>query len=484
MDDGLRSLLGRRAEEDGEATATYVPDGTAHTYAELWAIASELGDRLPPAGSRIAVQITNSPEGVAAVHGCWRQGCSAVMISPALPERERERRIREIGCAAVVDVADGLRVTDAPGPVSGATPDEAVVMFTSGTTGRPKGAVLGFGALGASLSSIGEAVGMPRGRRPRVPARTPSLTVMPLSHVGGFLSTVNAMFLGKPSLIVDRWRVEDIFGLVDRFGLTLLRLAPAMLHDLVHIDGARDLGPVKTISVGSAALSDTLRQAVEDRYGVVVLNNYGQTELSGAIAFERYEDVVAGRRPAGSVGRIAPGVQVRIVDEQGRDLPNGRTGEIWAKSRGAVTSYVHDGASVDPRRSGWIATGDMGSVDDEGFVYLSGRARDVIVSGGFNVYPATVEAALGRLSAVTDAAVTGVPDPRLGEVVVAAVVPAPGEVADGETLRRALREELPAYEIPRHIVAVERIPLTPGGKPDRERVRSMVTAAGTGRNEP
>lgn len=475
-DVNLRELLRRRAEEAPAAAAAHEPDGRTWTYAELQAVADDLRLRLPARRGRVGLRIPNTPRGVAAVHAVWQHGSSAVLIGPAIPARERERRLAEVGCRAIVDV-DTDRVELRASHPTPAEPghDEALVIFTSGTTGRPKGAALSFRALSSSVASIAEAVGMADGRLPTVPARSPSPTFMPLSHVGGLLGTVSAMYLGKPSLIVDKWRVDQVFDLVDRFQLTLLRLAPAMLYDLAHVRGERSLHPVKTISVGSAALSEAIRRRVEERYGVTILNNYGQTEVSGAIAFERYEDVRAGRRPPGSVGRIAPGVQVRIVAADGSDAAPGAAGEIFARSGSALDAYLQDGVAVDPRRDGWIATGDLGRLDGEGFLYLLGRVRDVIVCGGFNVYPAVVERALVCLPGILDAAVVGLPDDRLGEVPVAAVVKEATAPAV-EDLLELLREDLAPYELPRRIVATAAIPLTAGGKPDGDGVRRLVAA--------
>jgi long-chain acyl-CoA synthetase len=472
----LRALLRDRAAHVPESVALYQPSGDVTTFDELQRMADELGRALPAGPSRVAVRITNTPIGIAAAHAVWQRGSSAVLLGPRLPRREVERRLAETGCAAVVDLDGGAPavrpVASEPAPPAG---DEALVVFTSGTTGRPKGALLTTRSIAASVGSIADGVGMSGGRLPTNPPRSPSPTFLPLFHVGGLLGTITAMYLGKPTLIVDRWSVDDVFDLVPRFGLTMLRLAPPMLHDLATAPGDRSLRPVKVISVGSAALSEGLRRRIEERYGVVVLNNYGQTELSGAIAFERYDDVKAGRRPPGTVGRIAPGVEVRVVDADGRDVPAGEPGELWARTPGALEAYVVDGAVVDPRRDGWVTTGDIGSVDAEGFVHLLGRAGDVVVCGGFNVYPAVVEAALARVPGVVDAAVVGVDDERLGEIPVAVVTVEDSCGVDVDRVQLALRDELAPYELPRRLAVVDAVPRTELGKPDRAAIVALVS---------
>ena len=472
----LRALLRERAAHVPGAVALYEPSGDSTTYGELQRLADDVGARLPLRRARIAIRITNAPLGIAAVHAVWQRRSSAVLLGPRLPARETERRVAETGCAAVVDLDGGdaaVRVVESE--VAPLAADEALVVFTSGTTGRPKGALLTARSIAASVGSIADGVAMRGGRIPTIPPRSPSPTFLPLFHVGGLLGTITAMYLGKPTLIVDRWSVDEVFDLVPRFGLTMLRLAPPMLHDLATAAGDRSLEPVKVISVGSAALSEGLRRRIEQRYGVVVLNNYGQTELSGAIAFERYEDVKAGRRPPGTVGRIAPGVEVRVVDGEGRDVAIGEPGELWARTPGALEAYVVDGSVVDPRRDGWVATGDIGSVDPDGFVHLLGRARDVVVCGGFNVYPAVVEAALTRLPGVVDAAVVGADDERLGEIPVAVVAVEPGCDVDADRVRVALRDELAPYEVPRRLAVVDVVPRTELGKPDRDAIVGLVS---------
>jgi fatty-acyl-CoA synthase/O-succinylbenzoic acid--CoA ligase len=226
--------------------------------------------------------------------------------------------------------------------------------------------------------------------------------------------------------------------------------------------------------VGTAPIPAATREEFERRYGLPVLRNYGQTEFSGAIAFERFEDVARGRRPPGSVGRIAPGVEARIVSPEGTDLGPGEPGEIVARGGGSMAGYIGpDGRPKSPGPQGWVQTGDLGALDADGFLFVLGRVREMILCGGFNVYPAVVEAALNTLPGIVDSAVAGAPDERLGEVPVAVVV-SEGELPPYEELRIALRDELAPYEIPRRIVRVEALPRTENGKLDRPGVLRRI----------
>lgn len=219
-----------------------------------------------------------------------------------------------------------------------------------------------------------------------------------------------------------------------------------------------------------AAPEETARR-FEERYGVPILRNYGQTEFIGAIAFERYEDVKAGLRPPGSVGRIAPGIEVSIRDAEGTEVPDGEVGEIWARGSSQMSGYLDPSGQAQGRPDdGFIGTGDLGIVHEGGFLSVVGRVRDVIICGGFNIYPAQVEAALNRVPGVAESVVAALPDDRLGEIPVALVVGDGSVTLDGSALREALRTQMAPYEVPRRVDVVDVLPRTPNGKLDRPAV--------------
>lgn len=469
-----RDLVRHRAGEHPRAVAAHRPDGAPVTFAELQDRVDELRDRLPASARRVAVVVPNSIDGVAALHAAWQRGATAVLVGSAVPEAEAVRRAGETACEVLLDprhTGDPLRFSpEEPETVDG----EAVVVFTSGTSGRPKAAVLTFSALSGSMASIAEGAGLdPAGRPPTDPPRSVTPVFVSLGHVGGLIATVNSMHQGKPFVIFDKFRVAEVFEIVERFRLRLLRLTPAMVFDLAHWPDDRSLDTVRSVTVGSAALDDRTRELFEERYGAFVLQSYGQTEFAGAIAFERYDDVRAGRRPEGTVGRLAPRVEVKIVGADGAEQPPGGVGEILARSASTFAAYIQDGRLVDPKDGGWHATGDLGRLDADGFLAVVGRADDTIICGGFNVYPAMVESALARLDGVAGSLVVGLPDERLGEIPVAVVVPEPGVGLEPEAVRERLRPELAAYEIPRRVVVAGELPMTAGGKPDRDAARAL-----------
>jgi long-chain acyl-CoA synthetase len=462
----LRDLVARLAATYPDALALRTLDGTTVTFADLAARADCVAADLPAGARRVAVAMANDVDSVARLVAVWSRGASAILLGTLLPPREAERRVADAQADAVLgrpEVVPSLEPGRSP-----AADDEALVVFTSGTTGRPKAAVLSFGGLSRSLLGIARGSGLPdAGRAPTVPSRRLSPLFTPLAHMGGTLSLLSAWYTGKPSLIVPKFDAEVALQLIDDFGVTVLRLTPAMVYDLAHWPQERGLGSVRSVSVGTAPIADATRELFERRYGVPVLRNYGQTEFSGAIAFERIDDVQAGRRPPGTVGRVAPGVEVRIVDAGDADLPAGAAGEIVARGGGAMTGYLGpDGRPVPPGPAGWVHTGDLGALDADGFLSVLGRVREMILCGGFNVYPAIVEAALNRLPGVVDSAVAGAPDPRLGEVPVAVVVTT-GPPPTVDEVRAALRAELAPYEIPRRIAFDAELPRTENGKVDR-----------------
>jgi len=225
------------------------------------------------------------------------------------------------------------------------------------------------------------------------------------------------------------------------------------------------------VSSGTAPLPEALREAFEARFRVPVLQAYGQTEAFGGIAIENVKDVLAGRRRPGSVGRPLPGVDLRIVADD-HPAPPGEPGEVRVRTRSATSRYIGDassGAPVDDE--GWLHTGDVGHLDEEGYLYITGRLRNVIICGGFNVVPEELEGALMTDPAVREVAVLGVPDERLGEVPVAVVE----ANATGDEILARVAPILAPYKRPRRVVVVSALPRVPNGKVDLRACAALVT---------
>ena len=285
----------------------------------------------------------------------------------------------------------------------------------------------------------------------------------------GFSRIGFRMWIGRPTLIVPRFTVAAVRALLARFDMDALQLTPTMIHMLATTDLPLDLQGVKYVTSGTAPLSIDTRERFEERYGVPVMQAYGMSEV-GAVAQERYDDVVAGRRGPGSVGRIAAGVEVKIrhLDD---DRPAGE-GEILVRTDEATSEFI-GGERVPVDEDGWFATGDVGRMHDD-ILYITGRVQEKIIVGGFNVYPAEVEDVARRSALVSDAVVVGLPDERLGEIPVAGIVWTGAR--DDAALLEEMRGELAHYKVPRALFSLERVPLTPRDKVDRKLAAEIARA--------
>ncbi len=475
----LATFLSSRVANYPDHVAVLTPCGRSLTFADVEALADRVRPLLPASPSRVGVRLANDPASVAAVHAVWGGGHCLVAIGAAVPDDEAARRLADVGAAAYIGphetAPSATRLAAAPGGDA----RDALILFTSGTTGRPKAAALSARAVLGSATGIAVGAGAPADGRPSTePPRAPRVVFVPLAHAGGILGTVTSWFLGVPLLLAPRFSADLAFDLAARFRLGAVGLTPAMVYDLAHADGDRSLPGITTVGCGTAALPETTARRFEDRYGIPILRNYGQTEFIGAIAYERYADVKAGVRPDGSVGRIAPGIEVSIRDGDGVEVALGETGEIWAKGPSQMRGYLDaDGRPQAAPADGFIGTGDLGFVHDGDFLTVVGRSRDVIICGGFNINPGQVEAALNALPGVAESVVAALADERLGEVPVALVVGDGTQTIDGESLRTALRATMAAYELPRQVDVVATLPRTANGKLDRPAVAAHFEAS-------
>jgi acyl-CoA synthetase (AMP-forming)/AMP-acid ligase II len=304
---------------------------------------------------------------------------------------------------------------------------------------------------------------------PAPPHLAPGVVFNPFGHMAGYSRIGFRMWIGRPTLIVPRFTVAAVRALLARFDMDALQLTPTMIHMLATAEVPLDLEGVKYVTSGTAPLSIDTRERFEERYGVPVMQAYGMSEV-GAVAQERYDDVVAGRRGPGSVGRIAAGVEVKIrhLDD---DRPAGE-GEILVRTDEATSEFI-GGERVPVDEEGWFATGDVGRMDDD-ILYITGRVQEKIIVGGFNVYPAEVEDVARRSALVSDAVVVGLPDERLGEIPVAGVVWTGAR--DDVALLEEMRGELAHYKVPRALFSLERVPLTPRDKVDRKLAAEIARA--------
>ncbi|MDV3124533.1 AMP-binding protein [Mycobacterium sp. 21AC1] len=347
--------------------------------------------------------------------------------------------------------------------------DIAYLLFTSGTTGASKCCILGQREM--------RAVALTMNNEMCCGTADCALITMPMFHVGALAIVGGLHARGGTVVLQQQFDVADAVRLIAAERITVLHLAPVMLRALLDemVDGTA-VESVRTVVYSAAPITAAiLRRAMSVLPGAGFLNLYGQTEaiVSGLPRELHALDGPDAERRLCSVGFPFPGTRIRIVDEHGRDVPAGQPGEIAVRSGSMFRGYWQDRPATEVTlRDGWCHTGDVGRVDERGLLYLVDRKKDVIISGGENVYSPEVEDAVSALDAVAACAVVGVPDDRWGEAVCAVVVPTAGAAPTLETLQEGIRESLARYKIPRRLVLVAELPVLASGKVDKKRLRA------------
>ncbi|MFD7844274.1 SDR family NAD(P)-dependent oxidoreductase [Nocardia sp. NPDC059764] len=358
-------------------------------------------------------------------------------------------------------------------PASGGT----LILLTGGTTGVPKGAPRTFG--GGPAGSLSPRMLLTVGDLARVAPiprlGQPMVIAPPLHHTYGFLATAGAFLLGSTVVVHERFDAETLLADIERHRAQIVCVVPTMLGRVMalppEVRGGHDLSSLRMMVCGAAPLPPWLATAFQDEFGEVLFNGYASTE-TGAGTFATPADL---RAAPGTVGRPLAGiVDIRIVDGDGRELPAGVTGRIVNKNPSMFHGYS-DGRTKEMVGQ-HMDSGDLGHFDAEGRLFVDGRSDDMIVSGGENVFPQEVEAALLAHPAVADAGAVGVPDDDFGQRLVAAVVLEPGARVDARTLQRHIKMTLAGYKVPRDIVFVPELPRTTAGKLRRQQLPAIVDA--------
>ncbi|WJY18751.1 long-chain-fatty-acid--CoA ligase [Alteriqipengyuania flavescens] len=354
-----------------------------------------------------------------------------------------------------------------------AGPDDAVLqLYTSGTTGKPKGAVLSNRNL-FSLRLPGEEAGVPWAIWEEDEA---ILVCMPCAHIGGTGLGVMAMSAGKRALVQSEFNPDWV---LDSFaqGITRLFIVPAALQMVVQHPRAKetDFSAVRFVMYGAAPIPlELLREAVRTIPNAGFVQVYGMTETTGTISALPPEDhTLEGNQRMRSAGKAVPGAAMMIVGEDGAELPSGEIGELLIKSPSNMLEYWgKPDATAEALKGGWMHTGDAAYMDDDGYVYIQDRIKDMIISGGENVYPAEVESAIYGHPAIAEVAVIGVPDEKWGEAVKACVVCKPGhELTEADVIAYA-REQVAAYKVPKSVDLIAEMPRNPSGKILRRELRA------------
>jgi fatty-acyl-CoA synthase len=470
-------------------------------YAALWRRVEAATLRLASLGihkgDRVAYLGYNHPDLLAILFACARLGAMLVPLNFRLAAPEHAEILANADPAVfVVDpdfhehaaaVAKSLPLMrlvalqgeragwfawEGPPPVGfepklpGTDTDPVLIVYTSGTTGKPKGAVhtqagLVWNIVNATLYQD-------------LTSRDHVLTVLPMFHVGGLcIQTLPALHAGATVTIHARFDASAFLRDVAARKPTLTLLVPATLKAVyADPDWARtDLSSLREVNTGSSTVPDSLFAPFHAR-GIPVGQVYGATETGPVSIYLRAEDAI---RKAGSAGKAAVHAEIRLVDAEGRDVAPGEVGEILVRAPNLMQGYWKD-PDNPAFRDGWFHTGDLARVDGEGYYWVVGRTRDMIISGGENVYPAELENVLADCPAVAEAAVVGIPDPKWGEAVVAAVVRKPGAALDAAAVLSLFDGRLARFKHPRRVVFVDSLPKSALGKVQKFELRKLVGA--------
>lgn len=339
--------------------------------------------------------------------------------------------------------------------------DVSFQLYTSGTTGLPKGVMLSNDNLLGPMDELS--------KQWRFDADSVSLAALPLFHIAGAGWAVVGLYIGCPTLILRDVDSAEILNSIVRHKITNILLVPAVIQALLTTQGIdeADVSTLRAIVYGASPISDDVLVRAMDRFDCEFIQVYGMTETTGAIIELAGKDHDPKHLPAllRSCGRPYPWVEMRIVDVNGEDVPTGMAGELWTRSRKNMLGYWNNPtatiATVTPE--GWLKTGDAGYVDDDGYVFLFDRVKDMIVTGGENVYPAEIENVLMNHPSIGDVAVIGVPDPIWGEAVKAMVVQVGNGPSESEVIAFA-REYLAGYKVPKSVDFIDALPRNPSGK--------------------
>src|SRR3954454_21891689 len=494
----LAKLLTETAAEHGDRTALRLDDAEL-TYSELdeasARVAALLRDKGVEPGDRVGVMLPNVPYFAVAYYGVLRAGGVVVPMNVLLKGREVKFYLSDPEAKAVFawhDFADAAEqgASEAgaelfavkPGEfeklLAGHEPDRdvaeragddtAVILYTSGTTGQPKGAELTHDNLRRNVEvsaglfdlGVGDVI----------------FAGLPLFHSFGQTCTMNAAVYGGATItLLPRFDPGRALEIIERDGCQVFEGVPTMYGALLHHPDREkfDVSCLRVCASGGAALPVEVLRGFEEPFGCKVLEGYGLSETSPIASFNHPDR----ERKAGSIGTPIAGVEFRLVDDDGNDVAPGEVGEILIKGHNVMKGYwKQPEATAASIKDGWFATGDMAKVDEDGYYFIVDRKKELIIRGGYNVYPREIEEVLYEHPAVREVAVVGVPHAELGEEVGAAVALKEGAEADPDELRSFVKSQVAAYKYPRHVWLVDDLPKGPTGKilkreievPDRE----------------
>jgi long-chain acyl-CoA synthetase len=462
-------------------------DGVELSYGELDGASAHfaglLQDRGFSPGDRVGIMLPNVPQFAVCYYGILRAGGIVVPMNVLLKQREVAYYLRDSGAKLLFawesfahDAVPGAeqagaecvlvmpeefrRMVGEAAPqtllIGGGEDSTAVILYTSGTTGTPKGAELTHSNLrrNCEISRAMFALG----------PQDVTLGALPLFHSFGQTCGLNATIAGCGTLtMIPRFEPLKALEILARDRVTVFEGVPTMYGAILHVPERErfDVSALRVCVSGGSAMPVELMRGFERAFGCTVLEGYGLSETSPVASFNPPDR----ERKPGSIGIPIDGVEMKVVDDDDRDLPQGEPGEIVIRGHNVMKGYwQRPDATADTIRDGWFHSGDIATIDEDGYFFIVDRKKDMIIRGGFNVYPREVEEVLYEHPAVREAAVIGVPDEQYGEEVAAAVTLKDGEQATADELRQFVKSRVAAYKYPRRVWFVDELPKGPTGK--------------------
>ena len=476
--DERSSRLARALRDSGVGPGDRVAylDRTAPEVIELLFAVSKIGAVIVPMNWRLAGPELSAVLADSAARVLIAGADFSEIAAELIAERDGSAELIIVGARGADGYERWLSAHDALDPGHRGDADDVVVqMYTSGTTGVPKGVLTTHRNLAAAAETS---------PRWEFDDASVSLTPLPMFHIGGIGWAFVGLWNGATTILVRNFEAEGVLATLEQCRVTNAVFVPTMLQMLADVPGAarRDFSALRSIAYGASPITTTVLKAALRTFRCSLFGIYGLTETTGAITqLDPADHDPDGAREdlLRSAGRPYPWAELRIADPMtGEPLRPREVGEIWLRAPNVMRGYFNrpDETAAALSRDGWLRTGDGGYVDEDGYLFLTDRIKDMIVSGGENVYPIEVEEALSQHPDVLEVAVIGVPDERWGETVKALIVRRPGSEADADELLAFTRARLAGYKLPRSFEFVDELPRTPTGKVLKRQLRERYGA--------
>jgi long-chain acyl-CoA synthetase len=493
-------------ERFGEYTTVYYED-QSFTNAQLAERAQKLATLLDArrieAGDRVLVMMPNNPEVYAAFQAIWRIGAVILPITPQLGPTEVNYLLSNSEAKAAIttpllapvlaqaaqgvatlrhllvfgaseaegaeDISSAIEAADPyPRIVDREGEDLAVLLYTSGTTGKPKGVMLSHDNVLSNARDVFKLA-------PEIEPFRVGLAVLPLSHSFGILMMNLGSIYGSVGVVLPQFDLQQVFEAIERHKVYGVALVPTMMAYMLNFPDRDkfDTSSLAEVVSGGAALPDEVRLEMERVFDCRLKDGYGMSECTTSVCGYRDEEP---HRP-GSVGRPIPGTELKIVDPEDNPLPPGEDGEICIKGPGVMMGYWrNEEATREALRGGWMHSGDLGQLDEDGYLFITGRVKDLIIKGAENISPNELEDAIHKHPGVADVAVIGVPDTVYGENIWALVVPAVGHSPTEDEIKEHAGQYVTKFKIPARVLFRDALPMTHSGKVRKTELRKEAAA--------